>query len=470
MITRIGHPVMTMFRDLLGQLMAWYDEDGPVEDLGKTIRRDGFGTFTPEGITSYLSFRYPVLHHTMFEGYRTLDCGEVMHKGRIYAYWRPDLDTSIDVTEEEAIESVRRLLVRSVGRLIHGKKRIGITVSGGVDSSLITAIVKKEFPDREVHTYSIGFYGDDEFEYSDKVASLFSDSHNKFVLGKDDYIGENSLLRPLIERKCYPLHPNEIALAYGERKAREDGCEIVLCGEGADDIFGGYGINLRLYLDLQNSDDDDIVPFFMDRYRYFSLEEQRRFIRDEFLVDDLQFFRAVKDEASYPDDIHNEIFYFTQRLHTPGLIERGANALGLNGFGDGFPFIDPELVDYANSLPFDMKVHWKDGHSDTTATMPAAELTEVLDTPKHVLKRVAEHYLPEGIIYRKKKGFPVPFDEWLGDLEELDLDPEFFRTNDVRGLSGWKKFMLINLDTFLRMFKGYRCGGSTQEVGQEEVN
>ncbi|MFX1504364.1 MAG: hypothetical protein ACFFDH_25615, partial [Promethearchaeota archaeon] len=60
------------------------------------------------------------------------------------------------------------------------------------------------------------------------------------------------------------------------------------------------------------------------------------------------------------------------------------------------------------------------------------------------------------IIYRPKYGFPVPFDFWFEELKDWDLDEEIFKTNNISALSGWKKFMIINLNTFLNEFKKHR--------------
>ncbi len=82
------------------------------------------------------------------------------------------------------------------------------------------------------------------------------------------------------------------------------------------------------------------------------------------------------------------------------------------------------------------------------------DVSEKYDIPKYVLKKVAEKYLNRKIIYRPKKGFPVPFEKWLGDLRRWDFDSDIFISNDISKYNGWKKFMLINLDTFVKVFAG----------------
>lgn len=424
-------------------------------DLSNTIVNYGFEDFSREGISSYFSFRYPILELTMFEGYKKMDTGEIIdEEGEKHIYWRPNLENE-EISFDEAMETVEELLINSVGKLIKNKKIIGITLSGGLDSSLLLAIVKKHFTDKQVFTYSCGFYGEDEFDYSRQVAKLFSDKHSETVLGKEDFVGENSMLKALIKQKASPLHPNELGLAVIEAQAKLDLCDIVLCGEGADDIFGGYGKNLRMYLNY-----DDKIPFYqylMDNYRYFKKDKVQRLINSKYLVDDLDLVKSIFEEKECPEDIKNQMFYFIQRIHTRGLIDRGCNALKFNGFEAAFPFIDKKLVDFANSLDFDYKVHWHDRIDDSTVRhLSYKDVSEKYDTPKYILKKLAEKYLPYNIIYRPKYGFPVPFEQWFGDLKEYNLDLEVFNSNDISYLNGWEKFMVINLNSFVEIFKIYR--------------
>ena len=163
------------------------------------------------------------------------------------------------------------------------------------------------------------------------------------------------------------------------------------------------------------------------------------------------------DEKELPENNKNYVFYFTQKIHTIGLITRGINAMRYNGLPAGFPFINMELVNFANSLPFKFKVKWKSNGSKQRAQgLNFRDISENLDIPKFILKKLAENYLPHKIIYRPKYGFPVPFDLWFEDLKDWDLDEEIFKTNDISNLNGWKKFMIINLNTLFHEFKKHR--------------
>lgn len=445
-------------RDIFGSKQIFYQTDRKdyFGNLTDAVVNKGFKDYSKEGISSFLSFRYPILDHTMFAGYQQVDTGvKISADGSREVYWRPKLVRE-EVGLDEAIAEVERLLIKSIDKLIGKKKRIGITLSGGLDSSLLLAMVKKHFPDREVYTYSCGFYGEDEFEYSRQMAEEFSDKHREFVLGREDFLGQDSILNALIKQKAAPLHPNELCLAYIEMKARLDLCDIVLCGEGADDIFGGYGKNLRMYLNYEGQL-EPFYKYFMRNYRYFNNEEVARLIRPEYIIDDLELIARVFNEDECPEDIRDQVFYFKQRVHVRGLIERGTNALRFSAFAPAFPFADRELVDYANSLDFNYKVRWHDGYDESRLVgMSYKDVSEKYDTPKYILKKLAENYLPENIIYRPKYGFPVPFEQWLNDINEYDFNLGVFKSKDISYLNGWKKFMLINLNRFIQIFEPYK--------------
>ena len=108
-------------------------------------------------------------------------------------------------------------------------------------------------------------------------------------------------------------------------------------------------------------------------------------------------------------------------------------------------------------MPFEFKLAWKSEEDRKKAEkLPFRTVSEKYDTPKFIIKKVAERYLPSEIIYRSKKGFPVPFQKWLGELKEWDFDMNVFTSKDISNFNGWKKFMLINLDAFVKIFSPYK--------------
>jgi asparagine synthetase B (glutamine-hydrolysing) len=425
-----------------------FQQNSFMNELSQMVKTRGFTDFSREGISSYLTFRHPIGKWTMFKDYEKLPFGYSENGCEWYPLFSKKNDDF-----ETAKKKTENLLLASIKELTKDMEKIAVTISGGVDSSLIAAMLRRIYPNKELYSYCAGFYGDDEFEYARIVAEDNNFIHKEFRLGKDAFLGDNSLLKALIEFKAAPLHPNELPLAFIEKEAKKDGMEIVLCGEGADDIFGGYGQNLRMYMNYEHK--ESFFKFLLDRYRYFNLED-RKIIKEEYLADDFELTLKSLNLGNLDHDIRNWAFYFTQVLHTPGLITRGANALRFNKLPLGFPYIDDELVNYVNSLPFEYKVAWKSEEARLKAIgKNYKEISEKYDIPKMILKRLAESYLDDKIIYRPKKGFPVPFDLWLKDVNNWNLNSKVFKSNDISSYNGWKKFMLINLSTFCDIFEDY---------------
>jgi len=443
------------------KIYYYYKNYNTISDsLINLISKNKFDKFSPDGISSFFTFRFPIGNLTMFNDYHKIPCGSELKDNIVKTYWYPQF-TPIQITVEDTLKKIEDLLLTSIKELIKEKinGKIGFAMSGGVDSSLIVALCRKILPETELYTYSAGFYGEDEFEdefeYSRLVAEKLDTNHTEKILNKEDYIGKNSLLAPLISHKGEPLHPNEIALANIEKLAKKDGCDIFLCGEGADDIFGGYGQNFKMYMNYEK--EKPFYKFFLDNYRYLTVEDKENLLHEDYLVDDYEILMNALNKNELPKNIKNYVPYFTQKAHTIGLITRGYNAMSFNNLTPGFPFINMELVNFVNSLPFKFKVKWKDKVSKEKAIgLNFRDISENLDIPKFILKKLAEKYLPKKIIYRPKYGFPVPFDFWFEELKDWDLNEEIFKTMDISNLSGWKKFMIINLNKFVNEFIKYR--------------
>ena len=417
-------------------------------DLSSAVRGLLFDDFSPWGITSFLSFRYPILDHTMFADFRVKRDSKLEsppESSLHFSYKTPSLQKATHIAEY--------LLLESIERRVANARRIGICLSGGLDSSLIVAMCRALYPHREIYTYSIGFYGDDEFKYARRVARKFANKHYEKTLGYGEFFSDNAWLKALIKQKAAPLHPNELPLAYALAQARKDCCDVVLCGEGADDVFGGYSHNLMLYASYMGKA-QEFYAYILEHYRYFSLAKSRALIHEKYLVDDTQMIAKVFG-SNVPKDMRDIMLYFIQVLHTRGLIERGANALRFCGFNDGFVFLDSSLIDFVNSLPFSYKVHTK-----APVQIPLKDYKNFSDMhceSKFLLKKIATAYLPSSIITREKKGFPVPFALWDKQKAfDIELDSSVFKSDDLSCYNAWEKFMIYNLNAFVEVFGGYR--------------
>ena len=206
--------------------------------LADSIKLHGFSDFNPLGIQSFFSFRYPILDLTMFENYHRETSDTELQKDFSFSY-----DTA-SIALDVAISKTKKLLLESILSKVGNARRIGIALSGGLDSSLVCAMCRYLFPEREIYAYSMGFEGDDEFIYATQVAKMYATKHFAYTLDANDYFGEESILPQLILQKAAPLHPNELPLAIAFQHAKSHGVEIMLCG--ADILFVSSFVNNKI--------------------------------------------------------------------------------------------------------------------------------------------------------------------------------------------------------------------------------
>ena len=207
-----------------------------------------------DGVSSYLSYRYPISDMTLFEGIHSLLPGHYLEisEGQVTRtqYWDlPVFDERPDRGEDFYIENIRALLESAVRLRMRSDVPLGAYLSGGLDSSAIVALMSK-FSEHPVKTFTIGFEeeGFNEFDYASMVAEKYATDHHEILLGSGDYI---DTMIELIRYKDAPLGvPNEPALHVMSRELKKY-ITVVLSGEGADEIFGGYGRIFRSPYDFQ---------------------------------------------------------------------------------------------------------------------------------------------------------------------------------------------------------------------------
>lgn len=442
-----------MYTSKFGLTSTYYNNQNQTDDVVELVKRHGFKEFSPAGVTSFLSFRYPIGDLTMFQGVKRVPFGYQRRDGKMERQWFPIFPEKTTIPFKNAIKTIKTLLKKEI-RYLATQEQIAIPLSGGVDSAMITALTREVFPKKEIYTYTAGFRGADEFHYAQMVSDIYDTIHHEYNLSLVPILA-SGLIPKLIGVKGEPLHPNEFALAYVEQKAKADGCTIALCGEGGDDLFGGYSHNLRMH--YNHTGVIDFWEFFLDNYRYFSLEDRCRIINPKYLVDDRQLLIKYLNTKELPREKNNQMFYFIQKIHTPGLITRGVNAMKWAGIKPGFPFIEFNLVNFVNSLPFTYKVSWKNGSPPENHTkIHYKDLADQYTIPKYILKKLAENYFPPEFIYRPKVAFPIPFENWLDHINMWDLDSEVFTSTNISAFNAWHKFMLINLDFFVKEFRNYQ--------------
>jgi len=415
-----------LFRDRLGVLPLYYYADERLFAFASEIKallpiiRDP--SVDDDSLHDYLAHRAVPSPHTLIRGVRKLPQGHqlvVTSDGfvNVSPYWHLDVGSSPrKVTPAEAVDLVDGVLKASVRESLIADVPVGVYLSGGVDSSLLTALARRQNPGQVLHTFGASF-GDeryDENQWARKVAQLNATTHHEVFVTADDFLnnwGKLSWHRdgPLSE-------PADVAIFRLAELAREQ-VKVVLSGEGSDELFGGYPkyvfANATRWLGAIPSAGllgklEKSLPASKARLRIAvrvlaesSYEERLRGWFAPFtLAERVQLTgrlspRGVPDAYSRAggDALRRMLYADTSVWLADNLLERGDRMSMAASLETRPPFLDHRLVELAFQLPSDVKTRGR--------------------TTKWVLKEVARRYLPTDVVDRPKVGFKVPLDRWF---------------------------------------------------------
>ena len=385
--------VLFAARDHIGIKPFYYCVDGGgllfASEIKAILKWKGYDKVVDrKSLNDYLAFGYVPGEKTMFLGVKKLLPGHYMmfRDGKIdvKSYWKPEF--SEFVTDENiAVSKLDKLFDESVKVRLMSDVPFGAFLSGGVDSSLIVALMSKHM-DEPVKTFSVGFgESDDELPYARIVADKFGTDHTEKVVEADDLIKHiGNVVRLNDDCVVDPaMLPTYVISKVASRKVK-----MVLSGEGGDENFGGY----ERYGMLEK-------PWFAPRcLRFLRYKLMITLIRDK------ERKKIVAGGGYRPESLVmrpfisgnklNDILSFEQKTYLPDnlLIKCDRMTMGA-GIEGRVPFLDKSIMDYASTLHYSLKI--KDGEK------------------KYILKKVALKYLPRDIVYRKKHGFSVPVGRWF---------------------------------------------------------
>lgn len=372
------------------------------------------------GLDQVLTFPGPVSPHTLFEDVKSLSPGHYLcvRDGSVeeHTYWDLDYPTRAELDPEAApdFEDLDARLRGAVAARLQADVPVGFYLSGGLDSSLIAALIREEDraagATRSRHAFSIGFPDAhiDERRYQALVARQVEAYHHTEVFGAED-IGAR--LHQAVRHAEAPLKESydtcSLALS---ALVRAHGIKVVLTGEGADELFGGY-VGYRL--DAQRTQDVDDEPgldellerelraklwgddsFFYER-DYTGFREVKTALYAQPLVARLKSFDCCRRPPVDPaklrgrHPVHQRSYVdFKLRLADHLLADHGDRVGYANSVEARYPFLDPAVIDWVRRAPPQWLVH---------------ESVE-----KYPLRRVASRYLPEAVTRREKFGFVAP--------------------------------------------------------------
>jgi asparagine synthase (glutamine-hydrolysing) len=463
-----------LVRDRLGIKPLYFYNDGDnfiFSSEIKAILSSGLvdAKFNKEAVDEYLANRYIRAPYTFFKNIFQVNSGTYLSVSKDLSsienkYWDiPDaFNASTEYNEEEILKGLDDELNKAIKYRLIADVPLGTYLSGGVDSSLITAITalnKKE----KVNTYTIGFEEINEFEYSEVIAEKYKTEHHEILMKKEDYM---SNWERLINFKDAPLGvPNEIPLAVMSSKLKEK-ITVVLSGEGADELMGGYGRIYRAPFDYVNEDtSESFYDYFISKYDYVP-----RSMRDQ-LISTPKSYRNEFDteiKADFSKSSNEEsVFKFFHKYHVKGLLQRVDMTTMQTSVEARVPFLDHNLIEFSyRNIPYNLKLRWVNEEAKNKASsMNSNQYSEKLDTPKYLLRKLSYKYLPKGIVERKKIGFPVPLTEWFDNLESLAKEflpnanwlkegvvNDLIKKSKTESRAGQILWMFINIELFRKNY------------------
>jgi asparagine synthase (glutamine-hydrolysing) len=413
---------------------------------------------------------------TLFDGLSLLPPGHVLtirdgQPGPPRRYYSPESDVDAELYKRlqrqpaaAVTGQIDELLQESVRARLVSDVPLGTLCSGGIDSSLITALCARHMPDvAAFHVSVTGYEHLDESQYARQVADQLAITLHTYPLSAQAF--RDNLVRAIYHSDFPLTHSNSVAFLLISEFARARGVTILLSGEAADELFGGYMQRYRRYRQFlwaqrllallpakarkafalagYASEQIPVTSFseypgllahatgFLDKFARQGLrlrcEDAYGFVND-------RADRAVL--AAMLADLTNFLTPLLRRL------DRMSMAASIEC---RTPFLDRELVRLAVNLPLAYRLRGR--------------------TDKWVLKEVAARYLPRSVVHRRKRGFPLPIRDYLAPLARPDFFIDGFcidvlgmhRAGLLDAVAAWDQnvdgfFNLLALEIWGRLF------------------
>jgi len=451
----------------------------------------------PRGLHDFLTYQYVPPPDTIFEGIHKLPHGHYLleEEGvpKLHRYWQLDYGPKWEVDEAEAISRCEDLIDESVRLRLESDVPLGVFLSGGIDSSLVVAMMRRHISG-PLRTFSIGFEHEDynELPHARQVAERYETDHEEFIVQAD----ATAVLPRLAWHFDEPFADMAALPTFYLSEMTRRHVTVALNGDGGDELFAGYPRHMGQ--GLMRFGKWEYLPAPLRRYAFAPcfrglqtlfpkpwLFSKLRFANEMSLADldyravvAVTVFRNWMKERLYSPEFaaqvdgldslewaltHHQGDSLTDSLdrilntdtmtYLPECllpkVDRTSMAVGLEGRS---PLLDQELMAYAARLPSKLKT----GPGKT----------------KYLLRRIAESHLPAEIVWRRKQGFGMPLHVWLRGplrglsrellLSDRSIGRGFFRREEVKTLlrenevgvsnHGFRIWALMCLEVWCRTF------------------
>ena len=366
----------------------------------------GAPALDPAALNSYFLRQYAGGAQTCRRGVERLPAGTVLEiapdgSTRTHRPWSAPLAAPAR-SAREARDWLDHELSRAVRDHLESDVPVGVFLSGGLDSSLLVALARRHAR-TPLSTFSVGF-GDasvDEVGYAQSIATQFGTEHRELRVTADEALAD---LPAIVRSLDQPLADYAIVPTYAMSRAAREHVKVVLGGEGADEVFGGYLGRYWPYVALELLGLDQLgLPLPPLRAPLFADCDRRRLLGDRFVPASALPYEAMlrsEIEAHRGDGAINAALHADLRGWLESDLLAKIDEMGmLASLETRVPYLDWDLVRRVAALPGSLKIG--------------------LRGTKWLLREVGARYLPREIAQRRKHGFTVPVGSWLlGPLRE----------------------------------------------------
>jgi len=418
-------------------LYYWFNEKTIVfaSEIKAILKHRDFKTsLNFDALNEYFTFQNLFTFQTLFKGVyllppaNTVSIDNLTTEIKHHSWWDYNFtEPDNTMTFEDSVSETARLFKRAVARQMVADVPVGSYLSGGMDSGSITAIASRHVS--RLSTFTCGFdmsevtgveANYDERRDAELMANHLKTEHYEQVMNAGD-------LRWSLPRVVYHLEDLKVGMSYPNyyiSRLASKFVKVCLQGTGGDELYGGYpwryyrvfhSLNQKDYFDQYYNFWQRLVPD-KGKHELFTpvvisgisdIEEPRKIFERVFT-----FNNSLKYDT--PEEHISNSLYFEIKTFLPGLFIVGDKLSMANGLEERFPFMDNDLVNFAQKIP----VKYKLGNFEKMMRIDENELRDKrklytqYDDGKNVLRKAMMDFIPEKIINRKKQGFSAPDESW----------------------------------------------------------